>query len=151
MQVGERGSDDDKTASLIDDLVDAGLASRARARSEFGLSDSDFRALTFLVRSHGSGRRVLQRDLAEALGISTPSTTALADRLTLQGWATRQPVTTDRRMVAVVPTPAALDAVRAVSDSTEARMRAIVDAYDAAELGALHQLLGRVISAMRTS
>lgn len=151
MQGGEHISDGEETVSLIDGLIDAGLESRARARAGLKLSDSDFRALTFLVRSHDAGRRVLQRDLAEALSISTPSTTALTDRLTLQGWAERQPVATDRRMVAIVPTRAALDAVRQVTADIEARMRSVVGSYDDAELGSVREFLSRLTSAMRAT
>lgn len=146
MQGGERSAE--TTASLIDQLIDAGLASRARSRSRLNLSDSDYRALTFLVRSQLAGQRVLQRDIAAALDISTPSTTALVDRLALRGWADRQSVPSDRRTVAVVPTQAAVDAIQEVADQAAAQLRSVTDADDPAATEMLHRLLTRVTAAL---
>lgn len=73
-----------------------------------GVHRSDLRALSFLMQREQEGVETTPSDLAKHLGISSPSATALVDRLTKQGHVARKRSTTDRRSVHVVATESAM-------------------------------------------
>lgn len=77
---------------------------RSTTRDSLHLGETDLAALRFLLRETQSGRQVRQRDLAQALGISSPSVSGLVDRLCRDGYAERVPHPEDRRSVAIRPT-----------------------------------------------
>lgn len=145
---------DEGTASSVDVLNllrryrAAEASMRRRTRSTMGMGETDLIALRFLLREQGEGRSVLQRDLVRTLGVSSPSVTALVDRLVASGHVTRQPHPTDRRAVVVVPTVDSDSEVRATLGAMHQRMIAAVDELDGAELEAVARFLSSMISAV---
>ena len=68
---------------------------------------SDLRALSLLMQRQQAGLETTPSDIAKHLGISSPSATALVDRLVKHGHAARERSARDRRSVHVVATEAA--------------------------------------------
>lgn len=75
---------------------------RRRTRSFMGMGERDLLALRHVLEAERDGTPITPRELAEKLGITTASTTALLDRLTRSGHVARRPHPTDRRSVVVV-------------------------------------------------
>ena len=85
---------------------------RRRISEGMSMNETDLRALQLVIAAEGAGRTMTPRDLAQALRISTASTTKLLDRLTASGHLGRQPHPSDRRSVVVVATDHAHAEVR---------------------------------------
>ncbi len=69
------------------------------------LSETDMRAVHYLIICANRGEEATPSSLAKFLGITTASTTKLIDRLESGHHAVRQPHPTDRRALRVVVTP----------------------------------------------
>jgi DNA-binding MarR family transcriptional regulator len=82
-------------------LLAAAVANHAIAR-RLDLGPTDLTALDHLL----DGRPRGTRELADLLGMRSPSASALVDRLEAAGLVRRTPHPTDRRRVHVEPTPA---------------------------------------------
>lgn len=74
-------------------------ASQRRAREALGIGENAMAALRVLVDADAEGRSVNAKELAERLGITAASTSALVDRLVRSGHVERQPDPSDRRGV----------------------------------------------------
>lgn len=75
--------------------------------SAMQLGRTDMRALHFLMVSEGSGTLTTPSMIAQALGISTASTTKLLDRLEEAGHIRRSSHPTDRRALVITIEPSA--------------------------------------------
>lgn len=129
----------------------AEAAMRRRTHAGMGMGETDLLALRHLLREQSEGRAVLQRDLVRVLGVSSPSVTALVDRLTASGHVTREPHPTDRRAVVVVPSVESDSEVRATLGAMHQRMMSAVDELDAAELEAVSRFLSSMITAVEVT
>ncbi|MET0303789.1 MAG: MarR family transcriptional regulator [Microbacteriaceae bacterium] len=121
---------------------------RARTRGSMGMGETDLIALRYLLRARKEGALVLQRDLARVLDISSPSVTALVDRLVKSGHVTRETHPTDRRAVVVVATADSDREVRATLAAMHQRMIATVDEMGPTELEAVARFLSGMIHAV---
>ncbi|ATG53797.1 MarR family transcriptional regulator [Brachybacterium ginsengisoli] len=101
---------------------------RSRVRDDMGMGEKDLLALRLLLAADAEDRSVRQRDLAYQLGISAASASALVDRLVNDGFVLRTPHPSDRRSIAVVPTPRGHHEVRETLHSMHARMLAVAEA-----------------------
>jgi DNA-binding MarR family transcriptional regulator len=72
-------------------------AMRRRTGESMRMGASDLQALRFLLKAQGEGRIVSGRDLANHLGMTSASVTALLDRLSKSGHVQRTPHPTNRR------------------------------------------------------
>lgn len=105
----------------LDDLEATDLAVQRATLQSLGIGGNDARVLRFLLERESTHDPVTPGAITELLGISSPATTALVDRLADAGWVTREPHPQDRRSVvirATIPPGAAarrLLAVRRVS------------------------------------
>jgi DNA-binding MarR family transcriptional regulator len=118
-------------AELIATLLDyrsAEEAMRRRTGESMRMGATDLQALRFLLRAKAEDRIVSGRDLADHLGVTSASVTALLDRLTASGHVQRAPHPTNRRSTMITATPGSDEEVRHT-------------------LGAMHQ---RMIQAART-
>lgn len=84
----------------------ADAAMRRRTQEAMGMGENDLLALRYLIRAQQQGKDVAPKELAQYLGISSASITALLDRLERSGHVRREPSPFDRRGLIVVPTPA---------------------------------------------
>ena len=87
--------------NLLREYRDANREMRVRTRESMRMGETDLVALRFLVRERAAGRMARQRDLAEALGLTAPSVSALVDRLSRDGYIRRVPHPDDRRSVGI--------------------------------------------------
>lgn len=123
-------------------------AMRARTRSSMGMGETDLLALRTLLQAQRRGEVMRQRDLAAALGLASPSITALVDRLTKSGHVRREPHPHDRRATIVVPTKDTDDEVRATLGAMHRRMIDVIDGMDEPERHAVADFLDRMSGAI---
>lgn len=122
----------ERDIAQIDRLMAALSALRAaeRALSEasrrfMGLGETDMRALHVLIVCENTGTLATPGTIAQALGISSASTTTLLDRLERAGHLRRTPHPTDRRAIVVEIDPATREAaVRTVGTQQAGRVQA---------------------------
>ena len=97
-------------------------AMRRRTRDSMRMGTTDLQALRFLIKAQGANRIVSGRDVADHLGMTSASVTALLDRLTKSGHVKRTPHPTNRRSNMVTATPGSDDEVRQTLGAMHARM-----------------------------
>jgi DNA-binding MarR family transcriptional regulator len=130
-----RPADDDVTARAAEALVTvvprAMRQIRSVARSGIpGLSVPQFRALRYINRHPGSGLT----PVAEHLGVSMPSASALIGRLAVAGFVERDLDPTERRRLALNLTPRGRDRIAASTAAVDAWWRARLAHRSPAEL-----------------
>jgi len=86
------------------------------------MGSTDLQALRFLLKAQSESRIVSGRDLADHLGVTSASVTALLDRLTKTGHVQRTPHPTNRRSNMVTATPGSDHEVRQTLGSMHRRM-----------------------------
>ncbi|ERG65437.1 hypothetical protein L332_13430 [Agrococcus pavilionensis RW1] len=121
---------------------------RARTRASMGMGETDLLALRLLLQAERRGEVLRQRDLASALGLASPSVTALVDRLVKSGHVRREPHPDDRRATIVVPTKDTDDEVRATLGAMHRRMIDVIDAMDDEQTEAVAGFLDRMVTAV---
>ncbi len=126
----------------------AEAAMRARTRSSMAMGETDLLALRLLLQAQRRGEVLRQRDLGTALGIASPSVTALVDRLVRSGHVRREPHPDDRRATIVVPTTDTDHEVRATLGAMHRRMIDVVDGLDDDERRAVASFFDRMIAAV---
>ncbi|WP_413320125.1 MarR family transcriptional regulator [Agrococcus sp. 1P02AA] len=121
---------------------------RARTRSSMGMGETDLLALRLLLQAHRTGELMRQRDLGTALGLASPSVTALVDRLVRSGHVRRDAHPDDRRATVVVPTTDTDDEVRATLGAMHQRMIDVVDGLDDDERRTVASFFERMVEAV---
>ncbi|SFR79438.1 DNA-binding transcriptional regulator, MarR family [Agromyces sp. CF514] len=134
--------------NLLRRYRNAEAAMRVRTRADMGMGETDLLALRYLLRAQREGRPMVQRDLANLLGISAASTTALVDRLAKSGHVAREPHPTDGRAVIVVPTVDTDQEVRATLGAMHRRMIAVVDELEPEEISTIARFLTGMLVAV---
>jgi DNA-binding MarR family transcriptional regulator len=97
-------------------------AMRRRTGDSMGMGASDLQAIRFLMKEAGEGRIVSGRDLADHLGVTSASVSALLDRLTTSGHVQRLQHPTNRRSNMLTATPEADAEVRQTLGAMHVRM-----------------------------
>lgn len=97
-------------------------AMRRRTGDSMRMGASDLQALRYLLKAQGEGRIVSGRDLADHLGMTSASVTALLDRLTRSGHVQRTPHPTNRRSNMITATPGSDEEVRETLGAMHTRM-----------------------------
>lgn len=126
----------------------ADAAMRRRVRETIGVGESDLLALRFLLRSQLEGRAIAPKDISEYLGISSPSTTAMLDRLARAGRLRREMSPTDRRALIIVPTISNEDEIRSMLGEVQPAMLKVVSALDATSAETIINFLDEMQSAV---
>lgn len=121
---------------------------RARTRDSMGMSETDLVALRHIVKAHGAGMALRQRELAQLLDLSTASVSVLVDRLSRQGHVRRVPHPGDRRSVAVEPTTVSDHALRAILGTMHQRMLESVEMLTDSERAAVTKFLTAMIGSL---
>jgi DNA-binding MarR family transcriptional regulator len=112
---------DEVIANLLDYRL-AEEAMRQRTRDSMHMGTTDLQALRFLLKAQAENRIVSGRNLADHLGMTSASVTALLDRLTKSGHVQRTPHPTDRRSNMVTATPGSDAEVRQTLGPMHGRM-----------------------------
>ncbi|WP_413602805.1 MarR family winged helix-turn-helix transcriptional regulator [Curtobacterium sp. Curtsp57] len=106
-------------------------ASQRRARESLGIGENAMAALRVLVDADAAGRTVNAKQLAERLGITAASTSALVDRLVRTGHVERHPDPTDRRGVILSASGPAMRRALLVIDDLESGPLRVADRLSA--------------------
>ena len=127
----------------LEEFFSAVRRSRARAAREAGageLTASQYQLLQALAE--GSERSV--GELAEAAGITTPTTTRMLDGLARAGVAERRHATSDRRVVTVRLTAKGRRLMKRRKEVVGAKRRALYESLSPSERRQVEQLLRRL-------
>jgi DNA-binding MarR family transcriptional regulator len=119
--------------AMLLDYRGAEEAMRRRTGESMRMGGTDLQALRFLLKAQGEGRVVSGRDLADHLGVTSASVTALLDRLTKTGHVQRTPHPTNRRSNMITATPGSDDEVRQTLGAMHRRMIEAARALSAAD------------------
>jgi MarR family transcriptional regulator for hemolysin len=134
----------EKLGPLINDLSRVWRARLDQRLKPLGLSQVQWRVLLLLARMD---RPLVQRELAERIGIEDPTLVKLLDRMARSGWVERRPSARDRRCKTVHLTPKALRMVQVIRRVTRGFRKQLFQAVPAADLKrctrTLEALLGR--------
>ena len=113
-----------------------------------GHHKSDLRALSLLMRRQQAGLETTPSDIAKHLNLSSPSATALVDRLVKHGHAERQCSDVDRRSVRIVATDSALQEGRAIFVPIAQQSAEAFDEFSDDELDAAERVLSAATQAL---
>lgn len=119
--------------------------------SRHGLHRTHLNALGVLSKSRISGEPVTAGKLGQELGLSSPATTALVDRLDRAGHVERKRDTTDRRQVHIVTTPPAQEMGRKLFSPLAEQMRQRMANYSEEELALVRQFIDDMITATKAA
>jgi DNA-binding MarR family transcriptional regulator len=125
---------------LAEELLRAG---ELHAQGRFGLSRTRLSALLLRARS-GEPPGARPAEVAEALGISRPSATALLDGMQRDGLVVRRADPIDGRARRVVLTRTGRARAREIAPVHERRLAAVTRALDAEDRARLAALLDRI-------
>jgi DNA-binding MarR family transcriptional regulator len=128
--------------------VELELARAGFARAH-GLHDTDVRALIHLLDADRAGLSPTAGWLGGQLGLTSPSTTALIDRLESAGHVRRQRDPRDRRKVEIRVTATAMALGWSFFGLLLGGMVAAMRSFDAAEVDTVDRFLGEVGAAIR--
>lgn len=134
----------EKLGPLINDLSRVWRARLDQRLKPMGLSQVQWRVLLLLARMD---RPLVQRELAERIGIEDPTLVKLLDRMARSGWVERRPSDRDKRCKTVHLTPKALRMVQVIRRVTQGFRRELFRAVSKSDLKrctqTLQTLLGR--------
>jgi DNA-binding MarR family transcriptional regulator len=128
--------------------VELDLARAAFARAH-GLHDTDVRALIHLLDAERAAQPATAGWLGARLGLTSPSTTALIDRLERAGHVRRRRDPQDRRKVEIAVTAAAIDLGWAFFGPLLAGMVGAMRSFSAADLDTAEEFLREVGAVVR--
>ncbi|MBX0299289.1 MarR family transcriptional regulator [Cryobacterium sp. 1639] len=138
-------------AEVIATLLDYRLAEEAmrrRTRDSMRMGTMDLAALRFLIKAQGEQRIVSGRNLADHLGMTSASVTALLDRLTASGHVQRTPHPTNRRSNMITATPGSDEEVRQTLGAMHGRMIDAARALSPADAALIQQFLESMTTAV---
>jgi DNA-binding MarR family transcriptional regulator len=138
---------DEVIASLLDYRL-AEEAMRRRTRDSMRMGTTDLQALRFLIKAQGEQRIVSGRNLADHLGMTSASVTALLDRLTKSGHVQRTPHPTNRRSNMITATPGSEEEVRQTLGAMHGRMIEAARALGPADAALVQQFLESMTAAV---
>ena len=138
----------DEIITTLRDLRVADEAMGRRTRDSMGMGTTDLQALRFLLKAQGEQHIVSGRDLADHLGMTSASVTALLDRLTKSGHVKRTPHPTNRRSNMVTATPGSDDEVRQALGAMHGRMIETARALSATDAALIEQFLESMTAAV---
>jgi DNA-binding MarR family transcriptional regulator len=141
----------DAVLSALADYRSAEVEMRRRTRDSMRMGATDLQALRFLLKAQQEGRVVSGRILADHLGMTSASVTAMLDRLTESGHVRRMPHPSDRRSLQVVATPGSDEEVRHTLGEMHRSMLAAAVGLSAPQSEAIRLFLERLTAAADAS
>jgi len=125
-------------------------AMRKRTRDSMAMGETDLSALRFLLAAEKHGRKVSPSDIAKRLEISTPSVTAMLDRLERSGHVERRPDPDDGRRLIVVATVDSDSEVRSTLGEMHVAMMDVAEELSPQEAAVVERFLRRMAEAVAT-
>jgi DNA-binding MarR family transcriptional regulator len=116
-----------------------------------GLHGTDLNALGHVLEASRRGRELSPGQLAAALNLSAPATSALLRRLEGVGHVQRRHSATDRRSVTIEMTDEAREVGREVFAPIGGAIREVVERFSPAEQEVVLRFLDEVVAATRAS
>ena len=120
---------------------------RRRVAESLGVGITE---LMTMMQLHNAGPRT-PRQIADYLGFSTGSTTAILDRLEGGGFIVRTPNPADRRSLLITLTPSAARTVAGVAGRTEDHLTEALGTYSPEEIAQLAQVMTTVGQTLATA
>ncbi|MEJ5943984.1 MarR family transcriptional regulator [Pseudokineococcus basanitobsidens] len=119
-----------------------------RVGSAHGSGPTDLAAVAALLEAAERSQEHSPGSLARDLGLSSPATSAMLDRLERAGHVRRVRSATDRRRVVVEATGSAQDLGRAVFGPMAVELASVLAGYTPAELSLLERFLDEAAAAV---
>jgi DNA-binding MarR family transcriptional regulator len=116
-----------------------------------GLHRSDMNALAYLSAADEAGEPLSPGQLGAELGLSSPATTALIDRLARAGHLTREPHPSDRRKVALRTREQGVRLAVEFFTPLGRALHGVMDEFDADQLRLILTFLDRATSAVEST
>lgn len=132
-------------STALREVAEASKDFETHVRHKLDVNATDLAAMEHLMVSGPLG----PAELGRRLGLSRPAMTAVVDRLTALGHATRSEHPTDRRGVIVTPAPASVDQAMAILRPMIAEVDAALDGFTDEQQAAIAEYLNRVVAAYR--
>lgn len=129
-----------RATELLREILTMSESFAVRMQDELTVNPTDLKAMEHLIMSGG----LSPTDLARRLGVSTAAVTAVIDRLTALGHASRTQHPTDRRGLIVQPTPASAERALAMIMPMVADIDGVLDGFSAEEQMVITVYLDRV-------
>ncbi|WP_066522513.1 MarR family winged helix-turn-helix transcriptional regulator [Curtobacterium ammoniigenes] len=126
----------------------AEAAAGRRAREALGVGENGLAALRILINAEHEGRKVNAKLLAERLGITAASTSALVDRLVRSGYVEREADPDDRRGIILTATGSAMREALAIIEAMDNRTVAAASDLPAAATDVIVRFLNTMTSAV---
>jgi MarR family transcriptional regulator for hemolysin len=120
-----------------------------RRLQPLGLSQAKWRVLAYLALAGSNG--LLQRELAELVGVEAPTMAGLLDRMEKEGWIHRQVQTGDRRAKITTLTAQADEVVAVVKAEALALQKAACAGIDSARLRECYAVLDEIKQSLQRS
>ncbi|AXH34177.1 MarR family transcriptional regulator [Humibacter sp. BT305] len=128
----------------LEDYRESEQAMRRRLQDDMGMNPSDLLALRMLIAARSAGKTLSPKELAERLGFSSASITALLNRLERSGHLRREPDASDRRGLIVVSTGATDTEMQARMGRMHAGMMDVASSLGPDEAAAVIRTLERL-------
>ncbi|WP_378144576.1 MarR family winged helix-turn-helix transcriptional regulator [Cnuibacter sp. UC19_7] len=132
----------------LEDYRESEQAMRRRLQEAMGMNPSDLHALRMIIAARSAGRTLSPKDLADRLGFSSASVTALLNRLERSGHLQREPDESDRRGLVVISTGATDTEMQARLGQMHAGMMDVASSLGPAEAAAVIRTLERLCEAL---
>ncbi len=147
LSYGARGREPRAATVMLRELVDLSRQFETQLAKQLAVNSTDLLAMEHLMGEGPMGPTTLAR----RLGLSTPAVTAVLDRLTARGHASRTPHPTDRRAVVVVPSPSSVGQAMATLTPMVDGIDRVLDSFTADEREVITAYLARVVDAYRAN
>lgn len=130
-----------RATELMREVLENSRDFETRLRAELGVNSTDLAALEHLLRRG----QMSPSDLAKKLSISTAAVTAVVDRLSASGHATRSQHPTDRRGIVVTPSDEAVSRAMKHVVPMVAGIERALDEFDDEQQAVITRYLERVV------
>jgi DNA-binding MarR family transcriptional regulator len=114
-------------------------AAQRRARESLGIGENALATLRILLEAERQEHLVNAKELAERLGVTAASTSAIVDRLVRSGHVQRNPDPNDRRGVILTATGPAMPTIIPALEELDQRTLDVVDGFEDDELSVIQQ------------
>lgn len=145
---------DPQAFALITALQNFTIASDHYAQLVGGnnkMMQRDMYALRAIMQGSLAGESLSPTDLAKAVNLSMPATTALIDRLVKSGHVTRRASETDRRRIVLEATPKAAEDGRRMFMPLAMSLMTVIDRYSPEQIALLTDFTNEAVDAVHRS